>query len=112
MIKFSITPNTAFRTMLVNMVTGYNKPWIDGIMDDAYQYQLDRADDAKPLRIYMVCKLEEKSGVQYYTNPLAVVAFNESDAVNHYYNWTGNNGSCIGIMSYNAGKETVEAPRG
>lgn len=111
MIQFSIEPSEELAAIVSGMTFGFAQSWFNGIMDDAYQYQLNRKDDEKPLRIYLVCKLEANDVKQVYSKPLAVVAFNEADACDHYFDWTGDNGSCIGVISYNAGKEKVGAPR-
>ena len=111
MILFSYEPDKRFMQSLLSIIN-HNKSYFDGIMEDAYQYQLNREDDQTPLRIYLVGQLYTRAdGKEVYKNNWAVVAINESDACNQYYTWTGKFGSIVDILVNNAGKVQVEPPR-
>ena len=111
MILFSFTPNAMMLESL-SSILHYSKDYFNGIMDDGYQYQLDRADGNKPLRIYLVGRGQNRAdGSDYYIDPMAVVAFSESDACRHYFEWFGKYGSVITMLAENAGKAKVEPPR-
>lgn len=111
MILFSFDPKPMMMETL-SPILQYSKPYFDGIMDDGYRYQLDRGDHNKPLRIYLVGQTKARAdGTEYYIDPIAVVAFNETDACTHYYEWRGQYGSIITMLAENAGKAQVAPPR-
>ena len=111
MILFSYTPSPMMLETL-SSILHYSKDYFNGIMDDGYQFQLDRGDGNKPLRIYLVGQTQNRAdGSDYYIEPEAVVAFNESDACRHYYDWFGKYGNIIAVLAENAGKAKVEPPR-
>ena len=111
MILFSYTPESMMIESLAPILH-YNKDYFDGIMDDGYQFQLGRDDYHKPLRIYLVGVTKTRTdGSDYYEDPLAIVAFNESDACRHYFEWKGTYGNIITILANNAGKATVAPPK-
>ena len=111
MILFSYSPRAEMLESL-SSILHYSKSYFNGIMDDGYQYQLERGDHNKPLRIYLVGRGQTRGdGTDYYIDPLAVVAFSESDACKHYFEWFGKFGNIITVLAENAGKVKVDPPR-
>jgi len=108
MILFKYTPNNIeFLNMIVKNIVNYSKPYFEGILDESYQNILINPESRK-LKIYLVCELIEGQNGMFYKNPMAVVAYNESEAVGFYTDWKSNFGSVLCILEHDASKAKVE----
>ena len=108
MILFKYTPNQQFLTMLMSNISNHNKLYFDGILDEAYQNIIVGGQSVKKLKIFLVC--ESNPQINKYTNPLAVVAFNESEAVGFYTEWMNKYGTVICVLEHDASKAKVDPP--
>ena len=111
MILFHYTPkNPAFLAMIENNIENYHKSYFEGILDEGYQNAIVRPYKER-LKIYLVCEpVTKDNGSVYYRNPLAVVAFSESEAIEFYSEWTSCYGSVMTTLENDASKAQVDPP--
>ena len=101
MIRFYYHPNQDMLVMMMGVVRQFSDDKITGILEEGSIYQL------KKLRIYLVCAVDSTStGQMIYSDPLAVCAKNDQEAIGLYFQYTNNPGSIMTVLEENAGIST------
>lgn len=77
-IKFRYTLKPELAVLVNQQVTGYGFDWLFGYLDRAIIGRL------KHCSLYLITELETKSGVNVYSNPIAMVAPNDIEAMTYY----------------------------
>lgn len=93
MIKFICALPAGLVPLVNKTVVDYGLDYIRGIVDEGLTGQLRHCS------MYMICEYENNHGVSVYRNPLAVVAHNDTEAMEAYVRTTGKeNGSILCII--------------
>ena len=89
MLKFKYIPKSNIVNLITSNISNYNGEYIEGIFEEETKNQIGTYG------LYLVCELEFKGGSSYYTNPLAVVAKNDYDAIRVFFMHTDKEGSIV-----------------
>ena len=92
MIKFIYNPNPEMMKLIIGNVADYSNSFLYGIMEEETKFQL------KNMQLYLVCEINDSDGMRFYSNPLAVVAKSDYDAVGVYYKETEKPGSIMCVL--------------
>ena len=88
-IRFIYKPNPDMLRLIKESIADYGNDFLYGIMDEADKYQLRKRG------LYLMCEEKFVAGIVVYSNPLAVVAKNQSDASRVYFEETEKNSTCM-----------------
>jgi len=102
MIKFKYNLNAGLINLIRSTIVDYGDEYIIGILEDSSKYQLSK------MGIFLVCEENTVNRNIIYSNPLAVVAKNQSDAIRIYYDYTGKDASVMCDLEAYANKAKVE----
>lgn len=101
MIRFIYKPNQDMLRLIRETIADYGNDFLYGIIEETDKYQL------KKRGLYLMCEEKTVAGIVVYSNPLAVVAKNQSDAARIYFEETGMNSSCMCDLELIAAKAKV-----
>lgn len=102
-IKFKYVLPEALQPLVKETVSDYGLDYLYGLMPEELAGQLRHCS------LYMVCEHENLDNVQLWKNPMAVVAINNSNAIETYSNATGaKNGSVLCEIANKCDKIKVE----
>lgn len=111
MLEFAYTPSKAMAENMATTINGYRVGPIKGILEENKTMRGSR-NPALQLwknRIYLVCHGEapDNDSSMTYDAPLAVVAFNDTEAVQIYHNYTKKPGAVMAILENKADKAEI-----
>lgn len=101
-MRFKYTVDRDMQDLIAEFVPGFHKDWVIGIISDEQLLQVEK------LRLYLVCAVNVEGSKPRYSNPMAVAAYNDTEAVHIYYTETDKPGSLMGVLNDHADRIKVE----
>lgn len=89
MIKFKYKMSDDLLPLVHGTVVDYTDDFLYGLLPEDISTQL------KHCSLYMVCQYENHDSLNIYRNPIAIVAPNESRAIETYYEFTKKNDGTV-----------------
>jgi hypothetical protein len=102
-IKFRYTVKPELAILMQQQISDYGADWIYGYLDRGLTGRLRHCS------MYLVTELNDKYGVSVYSNPVAIVAPNDVQAMSYYREITNNdNGTILAEIVNRCDNITVE----
>lgn len=89
MIRFKYIPNPDVMNLIRSTVLGYNEDYVYGFLHEGDKHNL------KYLGVYIVCSVKSDGDTNIYTNPVAVIAKNDYEAIDYFAEDTDDYGYLI-----------------
>lgn len=102
--KFKYRLDNTIINLLQGIILGFNSDYLVGYLEEAVSTRINACS------LYLVCDFDENpnTGVQTYSNPICIVALNDSHAAKVYGELTGRPALILQVLSYNCSDLTVE----